>query len=93
MSDETSPTDLAPKPRRVMKTRKSGAERQTHPNNMPEPWRTLAMAVGGVQEMANLLQVTPTTIWRWAHKQRAPRGEDRHNVIILAAEFDIPSPI
>lgn len=44
------------------------------PSTLPEPWRTLAEKLGGVQALANALHSSTRTINRWANGQRIPRG-------------------
>lgn len=36
------------------------------PSTLPEPWRSLALELGGVQALADALGVTPLTIRRYA---------------------------
>ena len=36
------------------------------PTTLPEPWRSLALRLGGVQALADYFGVTPRTIGRWA---------------------------
>lgn len=46
----------------------------TRPMNIPDPWRSLAVKLGGVQLLADALHSSPRTINRWANSQRMPRG-------------------
>lgn len=39
---------------------------------LPEPWRSLAEKLGGVQAVADALGVCPRQIYSWAHRQRLP---------------------
>jgi hypothetical protein len=48
------------------------------PNQLPEPFRTLAARHGGVGELARALHVTPRTIHRWVRGEREMDGPARH---------------
>lgn len=40
--------------------------------SLPEPWATLARALGGVGALAEALDVEPRTVHRWATGARVP---------------------
>lgn len=42
------------------------------PTTLPEPWRSLAEKLGGVQALADALLCSPVTLWRWAHGTQIP---------------------
>jgi len=40
---------------------------------LPEPWKSLAVKMGGVGKLADYLGVAPNTLYRWAHgKHKVP---------------------
>lgn len=43
-------------------------------NTLTEPWHTLAIQAGGVQALADVFGVSPSTIHRWAHGKRGISG-------------------
>ena len=44
------------------------------PTTLPEPWRSLAIAVGGVAPLSALLCSSQDAIHSWANGTRHPRG-------------------
>jgi hypothetical protein len=42
------------------------------PTKLPQPWRSLADKLGGVQALADALGTSPRTIRKWAHQERSP---------------------
>lgn len=42
------------------------------PPNLPEPWRSMAAKLGGVQALADALLCGVATLRRWAHGQTKP---------------------
>ena len=44
------------------------------PITLPEPWRSLALKLGGVQALADRLGTTPRTINRWANGKMGMNG-------------------
>jgi len=44
------------------------------PPTLPEPWRSLALQVGGVEALAEALHSNVSTVRRWAHEERSPNG-------------------
>ena len=47
------------------------------PTTLPEPWRSLALKLGGVQALADRLGTTPRTINRWANGKMGMSGTAR----------------
>ena len=43
------------------------------PTALPEPWRSLAAKLGGVEALAKILEVDTRTIRRWAEELPAKR--------------------
>lgn len=64
----------------------------TRPTTLPEPWAALAVALGGVQELADALGTTPSTVHRWAHGQRAPRGPALRLIGLVFDQHKVPRP-
>ena len=62
------------------------------PTTLPEPWRTLAVRLGGVQALADALHSSPRTIRQWAHAQRRPQGPAQAAIAALFAAQGIPAP-
>jgi len=44
------------------------------PTTLPEPWRSLAAKLGGVQALADALGTTTRTINRWANGEMGMSG-------------------
>ena len=42
------------------------------PTTLPDPWRSLAAKLGGVQALADALHASPRSIHQWAHGTRKP---------------------
>lgn len=54
------------------------------PTSLPEPWRSLADKLGGVQALADVLLCDPRSIHRWACGERKP---DRRSAEWIRAAF------
>lgn len=44
----------------------------SHPTTLPEPWRSLAAKLGGVQALADAMLCSPVTLRRWAAQTQQP---------------------
>jgi DNA-binding transcriptional regulator YdaS (Cro superfamily) len=42
------------------------------PTTLPEPWRSLALRLGGVQALADALHASARSVHHWAHGTRKP---------------------
>lgn len=62
------------------------------PSTLPEPWRTLAVRLGGVQALADALHSSPRTVHQWAHGQRRPQGPARAAIQALFAAHGLAVP-
>jgi len=51
--------------------------KMSRPTTLPEPWRSLAEKLGGVQALADRLGITTRTINRWANGQMGMSGTAR----------------
>ena len=45
------------------------------PTTLPEPWRSLAAKLGGVQALADRLHASTRSIHQWAHGERRPNRQ------------------
>jgi len=63
------------------------------PPTLPEPWRSLALRVGGVEALAEALHSNPSTVRRWAHGERSPAGPARAMIRALFAAHHLESPV
>ena len=63
------------------------------PTSLPEPWRSLALRVGGVEALAEALRSNPSTVRRWAHRERAPNGPALALIRALFAAHHLESPV
>lgn len=64
----------------------------SRPTTLPEPWRSLADKLGGVQALADALHSDPRTVGRWAAGERTPRGPARALVDALCKRLHVPAP-
>lgn len=62
------------------------------PSTLPEPWRSLADKLGGVQALAEALHSDSRTVGRWASGERTPRGPARALIDALFQQHKIPPP-
>lgn len=62
------------------------------PTTLPEPWRSLAMKLGGVRALAHALCSDPRTVARWANGDRIPRGPARAMIEALFREHGVAAP-
>ena len=62
------------------------------PTTLPEPWRSLADALGGVQALSEELHSDPRTIRRWAAAERTPGGPARALIDALFRAHGIEPP-
>ena len=63
------------------------------PPTLPEPWRSLALQVGGVEALAEALHSNVSTVRRWAHEERSPNGPAQALIRALFAEHHLESPV
>jgi hypothetical protein len=59
---------------------------------LPEPWRALAEAYGGVVRFAAVVGVHYSTVERWAFGRVTPSGIVQRHVRSLATRKGLPSP-
>ena len=64
----------------------------TRPTTLPEPWRTLAARLGGVQALADALHSSTRAVRQWAHGQRRPQGPARAAIEALFAAHGLAAP-
>ena len=62
------------------------------PTTIPEPWRSLAARLGGLQALASALHSDPRTVTRWAAGDREPRGPALALIRALFRQHQIPPP-
>ena len=62
------------------------------PTSLPEPWRSLALRVGGVEALAEALHSNVSTVRRWAHEERSPAGPARALIRALFEAHGIDPP-
>jgi uncharacterized membrane-anchored protein len=62
------------------------------PTTLPEPWRSLAERLGGVQALADALHSAPRTIRQWAHHERTPGRLASAAILALFLAHSIPPP-
>ena len=62
------------------------------PVRLPDPWRALAEAVGGVDVLATCLGVHERTIRRWARGEVRPGRLVRDGVVRFAAQRGVRGP-
>ena len=62
------------------------------PSTLPEPWRTLAARLGGVQALADALHSSTRAVRQWAHIQRIPQGPARAAIAALFAAHGMQPP-
>ncbi len=61
-------------------------------STLPEPWLSLAAALGGVGALAKACETTPTTVWRWAHDEFRPSSLVVRHVQALARRRGLAAP-
>lgn len=59
------------------------------PTTLPEPWRSLAAKLGGVQALADALGVVPLTVRRWGSGEMKMSGPARKLYEALLREHKI----
>lgn len=59
---------------------------------LPEPWLSLAHAMGGVEALADKLQTTRWSVWAWANGHREPGPHVRDAVNDLARRLGVKEP-
>jgi len=62
------------------------------PTTLPEPWRSLAGRLGGVQTLADALHSSPRTVHQWAHGKRKPQGPAQAAIEALFAAHGLAAP-
>ena len=62
------------------------------PTTLPEPWRSLAAKLGGVQALADALHSDARTVRRWSIGERIPRGPARALIISTFRNAGIQAP-
>ena len=62
------------------------------PTTLPEPWRSLAEKLGGVQALADALHSDPSAVRRWATGDRTPGGPARALIEALFRQHQIEPP-
>ena len=62
-------------------------------DSLPPLWHGMAAAAGGVGKLADILEVSAVTVWRWSQGLRRPRNKDRQSIIELAHILEVPAPI
>lgn len=63
------------------------------PSTLPEPWRSMADKLGGVQALADALHSDPRTINRWATGERVPRGPALELIRLEFTKARLPIPL
>ena len=63
------------------------------PPTLPEPWRSLAARLGGVEALAAALGTTRRTLDHWARGDRSPSGTSRQAIRALFAAHGFESPV
>ena len=63
------------------------------PPTLPEPWRSLAAKLGGVEALAAALGTTRRTLDHWARGDRHPGGTARQAIRALFEAHDLESPV
>ena len=63
-----------------------------HPITQPEPWRSLAVRLGGVGALAEALGTSPRTLDHWARGDRHPGGTARMAILSLFAAHGLDPP-
>ena len=63
------------------------------PTTLPEPWRSLALRVGGVEALAEALHSNVSTVRRWAHEERSPNGPARALIRATFEAHGLESPV
>jgi hypothetical protein len=59
---------------------------------LPEPWRALAAALGGVAQLAEACGVTTRTLQRWARAELTPGPIVQKHVRTLAKRRGLAEP-
>lgn len=62
------------------------------PTTLPEPWRTLAVRLGGVYALALALYSDERTVRRWARRERLPRGPAVARIAELFRRYHMEPP-
>ena len=63
------------------------------PPTLPEPWRSLALRVGGVEALAEALHSNVSTVRRWAHEERSPNGPAQALIRATFEAHGLESPV
>lgn len=62
------------------------------PTTLPEPWRSMAERLGGVQALADALHSAPRTIRQWAQHERTPSGTTKLAIVSLFRSHHLEPP-
>lgn len=73
-------------------SKKPAAKKPGRPLLLPEPWKSLAQAHGGMCRLAEACGVVPFTIYRWSRDEMRPGLIMRRHVDALARKAKLPSP-
>ncbi len=60
---------------------------------LPEPWRSLANAVGGVGVLAVMVEAAPRSIHAWAHQDQLPHWRTREAIEKVFDLYGIRRPV
>lgn len=62
------------------------------PTTLPEPWRSLAAKLGGVQALADALLCKPVTLRRWAAQTQEPDPRAKAWIAQTFRKHKVPQP-